>query len=177
MTTPASQTSSPNSEQFVTYTEMLGRARALHPHATISIDGVTGSWIITIPTELSEAYELEPNLRHTPAGIAHSSFDSGESVLERWARKNGYGSEPMHIVAERYNLCREEDRLHNEWLTAELHARGLRSRQEVLDGTAADATEDERALFALYFGEDSPAIAYAQKKLADRYAALRAAGY
>lgn len=84
------------------YDDFLAEAKLLHPKATISM-GVEGTWVINIVTDELVDDALPARFDETPAGIAESNYDGGESVLERWGRKNGYWDTPYVEVAEAYN--------------------------------------------------------------------------
>lgn len=156
-----------------TYAEMLDRAKAINPRAKVRLD--QGEWTIVIETGIAETYGIPPVFDGTPAAEAFASWDGGEPALERWARKNGHGSVPLHIAAEYFNINHERHALHTEWLTNELASRGFRTREEIVEGPGA--TDDEKALLSVYFGPDSPATAYANEKLRPRLEALWEAGF
>ena len=161
-----------NMTTTATYAEMLTRAQAIDGRATVSLD--QGEWVITIRTGIDETYGLPAEFDGTPAAEAFASWDSGEPVLERWARKNGHGWQPLHVVAEYFNIGQERHALHTDWLERELAARGLRTRQQILDGQEATAAEKE--LLHEFYSSPSPAAAYADEKLRPRLDALHAAG-
>ena len=164
---------SETSPAAATYTEMLERARAIDPKAKVRLDG--HQWVILIETGIEEAYRLPPEFDGTPAAEMFASSDSGEPALERWARKNGHGSSPLHVIAEYFNIGMERHALHDEWLERELAARGLRTRRQIIDGN--DAAEEEKALLREYYATPSPAAAYAAEKLKPRLEALWDAGF
>lgn len=88
-----------------TFAEMLAYAKTIHPDATIRLEDSCDTWQIVIETDISQSWQVDETWKGTPAEEAYNTPDSGgEDVLNRWARKNGHGSEPLALVAEQYNI-------------------------------------------------------------------------
>lgn len=83
------------------YREILAEARLIHPKATV--ESVDGFWRISYPTSYKEPVTLGPEFDGTPAAERHAELESGESGLDRHARKNGCGHLPTEVYAMYFN--------------------------------------------------------------------------
>lgn len=155
-----------------TFEQMQAIAQAIDPRATVHLN-YDRTWEITIPTDFEETYELGSHFDGTAAAEAHSNFISGETELERWARKNYHGSEPLEIAARWFNLehsRRVESitafdaalverglptirKTNFEALSPEEYAAFKALREEVLAGLEPGWKAEEQALYALSSGE------------------------
>lgn len=62
----------------------------------------------TIQTQIKEPPFSWEGLEDTPAYGANQRGENGESELERWGRKNGYGWCSMRELVEAYNECQRQ---------------------------------------------------------------------
>lgn len=85
------------------FAEIQEIAHRLHPQATARLT-YDQRWEIIVPTGFEQTYELGSEFDGTPAAEAHATYASGESELERWARKNYHGDEPLELAARWFNL-------------------------------------------------------------------------
>ena len=155
-----------------TFEQMQTIAQAIDPRATVHLN-YDRTWEITIPTDFEETYELGAQFAGTAAAEAHSSIFSGETELERWARKNYHGSEPLEIAARWFNLEHSKRVGAGRAFDAALIERGLPTimetnfkaltpeeyaafkalREEVVAGLEPGWKAEEQALYALSSGE------------------------
>jgi hypothetical protein len=115
-----------------TFEEVLAYAQTLHPDATVkSTDENT--WQVIIPTDFTIPYGLPESYKGTPAWEAYEEQSSGgESVLERWGRKNSHGWSPTVIVADYYNLLCEKLEWVHERVVADVVAAGFPDNAEAI---------------------------------------------
>jgi hypothetical protein len=95
-----------------TYAEMQAEAKLIHPQARATL--VEGQWEITIPTEFGDKLD-EAAIAGTPAAKAYHEMEpgTGETVLERFARKSGEYDQPWDFIAAFYNI---EVEYHPTWV-------------------------------------------------------------
>lgn len=100
-------------ESEMIYEEVLEVAKKIHSSARVrpSRDRV-GYWEIYIPTAFEEVRELPERFDGTPAADAANTYDqgveiAGRSVLDKYAKKNGYDRLPLDCAADYYNLQAE----------------------------------------------------------------------
>jgi hypothetical protein len=106
-----------NSEDILTYDEMLEKAKGIHPRAKLTKTSEFGNWIIMIPTEFKVSEQLSESYRGTPAWDLHESYESNYGTdLLRWQYKNGYTDEILDKVADRWNTQIEASNLQNSFL-------------------------------------------------------------
>lgn len=86
------------------YDEILADAKKLHPDAVVSLSNADNTWVITINTNIEVDDSLPERFKGTPAWEAEEQFEGGETVLGRWARKNGYAYDTTVEAAVAYNL-------------------------------------------------------------------------
>jgi len=60
-----------------------------------------GSWVIY--TDITEPPFSWEGLEDTPAYKVSQTYENGESLLDRWGRKNGYGWSSIRQLVEAYN--------------------------------------------------------------------------
>lgn len=129
------------------YTEMLAYAKTLHPDANIRLDDISDTWQIFIDTEITQSWDVDESWKGTAAEEAYNTPDSGgEDVLNRWARKNGHGSEPLALVAEQYNIDYDSQVWGHKRLDELLVEAGHLPVDELVDGEHDITPED----FAVY---------------------------
>jgi len=116
-----------------TFEEVLAYAQTLHPDATVkSTDENT--WEVIIPTDFTIPYGLPESYKGTPAWEANEQMEpsSGETVLERWGRKNSHGWSPLVIVADYYNLLCEKLEWVHERVVVDVVAAGFPDNAEAI---------------------------------------------
>lgn len=102
--------------EFLSYEEMLEKAKLIHPEATVSNED--DKWVITIkPRAFQVNYRLPETYKGTPAWEAYNTESSGgESELECFGRKNLDWDLSISQIAMEYNVRCERQ----EWVKAEL---------------------------------------------------------
>lgn len=103
------------------YEDVLAKAQSVFPNAEVSC--VDGQWVIY--TGVNEVREVDPSWAGTPAEEAYNTYEANYgSDLERWAYKNGHGSDSLRDAALAFNasLVAADERM--ERLCAQLIAEG-----------------------------------------------------
>lgn len=159
-----------------TLAEINEYAKTIHPDAKARWNDY--NWVIEIPTEFVGPIELPESFRDTPAWEADHEYEgSYGSTLARWAYKNGYGSQPIEIVAMHYNLQMNRYGYEYEWFKNEVERLGLTEEYEEFEKhpekyVDAFVSDELREVFRRRYNSNE-AAAYANEKLAPEYEKLR----
>lgn len=92
-------------EESKKYSEMLAKAKLVHPDLKVRLNESTETWEFYMSTEIRENSALDESFKGT---YAWNLFEESESAygnsLERYRQKQGFSHLPLHAVAEKVNI-------------------------------------------------------------------------